>query len=97
MAARRSSRAAPKPIAEAVVARLREAGLKVLTTARKTTAELRAADLFIAADVATAEGCAIVPDPVRDRLGGVDRIIHVVGGSSVWRRQAERSNSKRWT
>ena len=70
-------------IGEAVVARLREAGAKVLTTARKTPAELSAASLFVAADVATAEGCAIVADAVRDRLGGVDIIVHVVGGSSA--------------
>lgn len=70
-------------IGEAVVGRLREAGVKVLTTARTTPAELRDADLFVAADVATAEGCAIVADAVRDRLGGVDIIVHVVGGSSA--------------
>jgi NAD(P)-dependent dehydrogenase (short-subunit alcohol dehydrogenase family) len=66
-----------------VVARLREAGAKVLTTARTTPAELPDPNLFVAADVATAEGCAIVADAVRDRLGGVDIIVHVVGGSSA--------------
>jgi NAD(P)-dependent dehydrogenase (short-subunit alcohol dehydrogenase family) len=70
-------------IGEAVVARLREAGVKVLTTARKAPVELADAALFVAADVATAEGCAIVADAVRDRLGGVDIIVHVVGGSSA--------------
>lgn len=70
-------------IGEAVVARLREAGVRVLTTARTRPAELPHADLFVAADVATAEGCAIVADAVRDRLGGVDIIVHVVGGSSA--------------
>src|SRR2546426_7868361 len=34
---------------------------------------------FVAADVATAEGCTIVADAVRKRLGGVDLIVHVVG------------------
>jgi NAD(P)-dependent dehydrogenase (short-subunit alcohol dehydrogenase family) len=70
-------------IGEAVVARLREAGVKVLTTARKTPAELPDSNLFVAADVSTADGCAIVADAVRDRLGGVDIIVHVVGGSSA--------------
>jgi NAD(P)-dependent dehydrogenase (short-subunit alcohol dehydrogenase family) len=70
-------------IGEAVVARLREVGVKVLTTARKAPAELADANLFVAADVSTAEGCAIVADAVRDRLGGVDIIVHVVGGSSA--------------
>ena len=41
------------------------------------------ADLFVAADVATADGCAAVADAVRSRLGGVDIIVHVVGGSSA--------------
>src|SRR5260221_3643424 len=70
-------------IGAAVVARLREAGAKVLTTARTTPAELPDADLFVAADVATAAGCAVVVDAVRDRLGGIDIIVHVVGGSSA--------------
>src|SRR3979411_3309678 len=70
-------------IGEAVVARLRVAGAKVLTTARKAPAELADANSFVAADVSTAEGCAIVADAVRDRLGGVDIIVHVVGGSSA--------------
>ena len=70
-------------IGEAVVARLREAGVKVLTTARKTPAKLADANLFVAADLATAEGCAIVGDAVRDRLGGLDILVHVVGGSSA--------------
>jgi NAD(P)-dependent dehydrogenase (short-subunit alcohol dehydrogenase family) len=38
---------------------------------------------FVAADVTTAAGCASVADAVRDRLGGIDIIIHVVGGSSA--------------
>jgi NAD(P)-dependent dehydrogenase (short-subunit alcohol dehydrogenase family) len=70
-------------IGEAVVARLREPGVKVLTTARTKPGHLPDANLFVAADVATAEGCAIVADAVRDRLGGVDIIVHVVGGSSA--------------
>lgn len=70
-------------IGEAVVARLREAGVKILTTARKAPEEFSDADSFVAADVSTANGCAIVADAVRDRLGGVDIIVHVVGGSSA--------------
>ncbi|HKF68646.1 MAG TPA: SDR family oxidoreductase [Vicinamibacterales bacterium] len=69
-------------IGEAVVAALREAGATVLTTARAPR-ELRNADLFIAADLSTVEGCAAVVDAVRDRLGGVDVVVHVVGGSSA--------------
>src|SRR5207247_10367645 len=64
---------------KAVVARLREAGVRVLTTARTAPADLPHADLFVAADVATAEGCTAVAAAVRDRLGGIDIIVHVVG------------------
>src|SRR5258707_303919 len=53
-----------------------------LTTAR-TAPERPDPDLFVASDVATAEGCTIVADAVRKRLGGVDIIVHVVGGSSA--------------
>jgi NAD(P)-dependent dehydrogenase (short-subunit alcohol dehydrogenase family) len=39
--------------------------------------------MFVAADAATSHGCAVTVDAVRRRLGGVDIIIHVVGGSSA--------------
>jgi NAD(P)-dependent dehydrogenase (short-subunit alcohol dehydrogenase family) len=71
-----------KGIGEAVVARLREAGAKVLTTARTRPGNL-ADNLFVAVDITTAEGCAVVADAVRERLGGIDIIVHVVGGSSA--------------
>ena len=70
-------------IGAAVVARLREFGARVLTTARATPAKLADANLFVAADIASAEGCATVVEAVRDRLDGVDIIVHVVGGSSA--------------
>jgi NAD(P)-dependent dehydrogenase (short-subunit alcohol dehydrogenase family) len=70
-------------IGAAVVTRLREAGVTVLTTARNTPATLPDAKSFVAADVATADGCAIVARAVRDRLGSIDIIVHVVGGSSA--------------
>src|ERR1700676_2443460 len=67
----------------AVVTQLRAEGVRVLTTARTASAERPEPDLFVAADLATAEGCTIVADAVRKRLGGVDIIVHVVGGSSA--------------
>ena len=70
-------------IGQAVVSRLREAGVRVLITARTKPSELADGNLFVAADVATARGCAIVADAVHDRLGGIDIIVHVVGGSSA--------------
>src|SRR5574341_1040369 len=72
-----------KGIGEAVAARLREAGATVLTTARSRPENLPPKDLFVAADITTAEGCATVAEAVRSRLGGIDILIHVVGGSSA--------------
>ena len=72
-----------KGVGEAVVAALREAGATVLTTARSRPEDLPHPDQFIAADVSTAEGCAVVANAVRDRLGGIDVVVHVVGGSSA--------------
>ena len=72
-----------KGVGEAVVAALREAGATVLTTARSRPEDLPHPDQFIAADVSTAEGCAVVAKAVRDRLGGIDVVVHVVGGSSA--------------
>lgn len=71
-----------KGVGAAVVARLREAGAIVLATARKAPAGA-AAQEFFAADITTPEGCAEVAEAVRERLGGVDIIVHVLGGSSA--------------
>ncbi len=72
-----------KGIGGAVVAHLREQGATVLCTARSRPADLADPDLFVTADVATAEGCATVAEAVRRRLGGLDILVHVVGGSSA--------------
>jgi len=72
-----------KGIGEAVAERLREAGATVLTTARTPPNQPIPGELFVAADITTAEGCAVVADAVRDRIGGIDIVIHVVGGSSA--------------
>jgi NAD(P)-dependent dehydrogenase (short-subunit alcohol dehydrogenase family) len=71
-----------KGVGEAVVARLRDAGVKVLTTAR-SHGELSGDEMFVAADATRAEGCKTIADAVRKRLGGVDIVVHVVGGSSA--------------
>ena len=72
-----------KRIGQAVVAALREAGATVLTAARSRPEQIGHADQFIAADVSTADGCAVVAQTVRERLGGIDILVHVVGGSSA--------------
>ena len=71
-----------KGIGEAVVSRLREAGVKVLVAARSHPEHLPENN-FVAADITTSEGCASVIDAVHDRLGGLDIIVHVAGGSSA--------------
>jgi NAD(P)-dependent dehydrogenase (short-subunit alcohol dehydrogenase family) len=72
-----------KGVGEAVVTALRDAGAKVLTTARSKPKQLADPNLFVTADVSTPEGCATVTQAVQERLGGVDIIVHVVGGSSA--------------
>lgn len=71
-----------KGVGAAAVALFREEGAQVLTTARTPPDDLPD-ELFVTADLTTAEGCATVADAVNDRLGGVDIIVHVLGGSSA--------------
>ncbi|TMU17632.1 SDR family oxidoreductase [Halomonas sp. ATBC28] len=71
-----------KGVGAAAVALFREEGAQVLTAARTRPADLPDA-LFVTADLTTAEGCANVADAVNERLGGVDIIVHVLGGSSA--------------
>ncbi len=65
----------------ATVALFRDLGARVLTTARRP-ADLPD-DLFIAADLTTLAGCETVAAAVQDRMGGVDIIVHMLGGSSA--------------
>lgn len=68
-------------IGKAIVERLTYAGATVMTTARSTPTDLQTPDLFIQADVSTAEGTAKIIKQALDRLGGVDILVNVVGGS----------------
>lgn len=74
--------AGTKGIGEAAVTLFREFGARVLTTARAHPDGLSEA-MFVAADLTTIEGCDAVADAVNTRLGGVDIIVHVLGGSSA--------------
>ena len=71
-----------KGIGDAVVNRFRDNGATVMFTARSRPT-IADTDLFIAADVTTAEGCTAVAAAVLKRLGGIDIVVHVVGGSSA--------------
>jgi NAD(P)-dependent dehydrogenase (short-subunit alcohol dehydrogenase family) len=66
----------------ATLALFRELGAEVLTTARSKPDGLPGA-LFVAADLTSAQGCEAVAAAVRDRMGGVDIIVHMLGGSSA--------------
>lgn len=74
--------AGTKGVGRAVFALFREFGASVLTTARNRPESLPE-ELFVAADLRTIEGCEAVVEAVTDRLGGVDIIVHVLGGSSA--------------
>ncbi|WP_422010998.1 SDR family oxidoreductase [Reyranella sp.] len=66
----------------ATVALLRALGARVLTTARSRPEALPASE-FVAADLTTAKGCADLAEAARDRLGDIDILVHMLGGSSA--------------
>lgn len=74
--------AGTKGAGAATVSLFRELGAKVLTTARARP-ENMPEELFVDADLSTEEGCEIVAEATRRRLGGVDVIVHMLGGSSA--------------
>ncbi|WP_108659904.1 SDR family oxidoreductase [Acuticoccus kandeliae] len=66
----------------ATVALLRDMGVNVLTSARSRPPDLPEA-MFVAADLTTAEGCATLAREAKARLGGIDILVHMLGGSSA--------------
>lgn len=70
-------------IGAAVVHRLGQAGATVFTVARSAREPVEAPDLFVAADVSTPQGVAAVAEAALARLGGIDVLVHNVGGSSA--------------
>jgi NAD(P)-dependent dehydrogenase (short-subunit alcohol dehydrogenase family) len=68
-------------IGEAIVKRLTRAGARVMTAARTVPADGPAPDLLVQADVSTAEGVAKLARAALERLGGVEILVHNVGGS----------------
>ncbi|GAA3422504.1 SDR family oxidoreductase [Streptosporangium vulgare] len=66
----------------AIARRLARAGATVLVTARTQPDDIDP-KLFIAADASTREGTGSVVEQVLDRLGGVDILVHNLGGSDA--------------
>ena len=71
-----------KGAGSAVVERLRELGADVYVSARSMPEGYAYPDRFIAADTSTKEGTDHVAAAM-DKVGGVDIVVHVVGGSST--------------
>jgi NAD(P)-dependent dehydrogenase (short-subunit alcohol dehydrogenase family) len=67
---------------QATVALFEQLGARVLTTARSKPAALTD-EQFVAADLTTSDGCGTVVAAIRERLGQVDIIVHMLGGSSA--------------
>jgi NAD(P)-dependent dehydrogenase (short-subunit alcohol dehydrogenase family) len=72
-----------KGVGAAVVRSFAEAGVELVTTARSIPDAIPERVHFTAADLATADGCAHVVEIVQEKLGGIDIIVHVVGGSTA--------------
>lgn len=66
----------------ATVALFEQLGATVLTTARRKPSNM-ADSKFVSADLTTAGGCAAVAATARHRLGSIDIIVHMLGGSSA--------------
>lgn len=66
----------------ATVVLFRELGARVLTTARQRPTDLPES-MFVPSDLTTAEGCMDLARLARERLGEIDVLVHMLGGSSA--------------
>lgn len=71
-----------KGVGAAVVSLFLAEGARVVTAARQASTDASAA-LFVAADLSTRDGCEALVAAARQHLGGVDIVVHVLGGSSA--------------
>lgn len=67
----------------AVFRRLSAAGARLVTAGRSAAVEGLPAEAYVQADLSTGAGAAAFAETALDRLGGVDAVIHVVGGSKA--------------
>lgn len=68
-------------VGRATLTRFRAAGARVLTASRSQRPDDLAPEAHVCADLATAEGIERLAAAARARLGDVDILVHVVGGS----------------
>jgi NAD(P)-dependent dehydrogenase (short-subunit alcohol dehydrogenase family) len=69
-------------IGQAIVRRFRRSGATVLTTARRAP-DTGPIEALVEADLSTVDGTRSVVAAALERLGGVDILVHNVGGSSA--------------
>ena len=72
-----------KGVGAAVVEILSGAGAQVMATARSAPARPFEGVHYLAADLSTASGVSAVAQSVLKRLGGIDILVNVLGGSSA--------------
>jgi len=70
-------------VGAAIVARLARGGARVATTARSKRPADVGSDLYVQADVSKADGVREVARAVVERYGGLDILVHNVGGTSA--------------
>ncbi len=70
-------------VGAAVVQALREAGAAVMAAARSVPGPEVDCVSYIAADLTTADGCAAAAQAATERLGGIDILVNVLGGSQA--------------
>jgi len=73
--------AGTKGAGKATVQRFLAGGARVITAARAAPEGLDGVE-FVQADLTTPEGCEILAEAALRRFGGIDVLVHVVGGSS---------------
>lgn len=72
-----------KGVGAAIVRQLRDAGARVFTSARSAPEDLAEPDYFIAADITQPTGAKILAEAALGKLGHIDGLVNVVGGSSA--------------
>ncbi|KUL23760.1 SDR family oxidoreductase [Streptomyces regalis] len=72
-------------IGAAVVRQLLDAGAEVLTTARSATSTVPDGATFVEADVRTRAGAEALAAAAQEVLGGVDVLVHNVGGARPYK------------